>query len=247
VTTGLELDAVTVTRQGSAVARDISLTVRPGRVLTLLGPNGAGKTTLLEALAGVIGLASGRATLDGTDLGRLSRAARARAGLALVEQGRRVFGSLTVAENIRVAGGDEAAVAACLELFPPLRPRRDLRAALLSGGEQQMLVLARALARRPRVLMLDEMSLGLAPVIVQRLLPTVRALADEGMAVLLVEQFATLALRIADDAVVLASGRMTFAGPAARLAASPAELHRAYLGTGAAVPDHPWLPGDSTS
>jgi branched-chain amino acid transport system ATP-binding protein len=230
VTAGLELDAVTVARQGSAVVRDISLTVSSGRVVTLLGPNGAGKTSLLEALAGVIGFASGEAWLNGTDLGRLSRPARARAGLALVEQGRTVFGSLTVAENIRAAGGGDAALAECFDLFPPLKSRRDVPAALLSGGEQQMLVLARALARRPRVLMLDEMSLGLAPVIVRRLLPTVRALADDGMAVLLVEQFATLALGVADDAVVLASGRMTFAGPAAQLTASPALLHRAYLG-----------------
>ena len=231
MTTGLELDKVEVARQGSAVVHGVSLTVRPGRVLTMLGPNGAGKTTLLEALAGVIGFASGRATIDGIDLGRLSRPARARAGLALVEQGRTVFGSLTVAENIRVAGGDDSALTEYFELFPPLRPRRDVPAAMLSGGEQQMLVLARALARRPKVLMLDEMSLGLAPVIVRRLLPTVRTLADEGMAVLLVEQFATLALGVADEAVVLASGRMTFAGPAADLAASPVRLHQAYLGT----------------
>ncbi len=234
MTTGLELDAVTVACQGSVVVRDISLTVRPGRVLALLGPNGAGKTTLLEALAGMIGFASGRARLNGADLDGLSRPARARAGLALVEQGRTVFGSLTVAENIQVAGGD-AALIELFELFPPLEPRRDVRAALLSGGEQQMLVLARALARRPKVLMLDEMSLGLAPVIVRRLLPTIRALAEDGMAVLLVEQFATLALGIADDAVVLASGRMTFSGPAARLATSSALLHQAYLGTEAAA------------
>jgi branched-chain amino acid transport system ATP-binding protein len=230
VSTGLELDAVTVARQGSVVVRDISLTVWPGRVLALLGPNGAGKTTLLEALAGMIRFTSGRARLNGADLDRLSRPARARAGLALVEQGRTVFGSLTVAENIQVAGGD-AALTELFRLFPPLEPRRDLRAALLSGGEQQMLVLARALARRPKVLMLDEMSLGLAPVIVRRLLPTIRALADDGMAVFLVEQFATLALGVADDAVVLAGGRMTFSGPATQLAASPLLLHQAYLGT----------------
>jgi branched-chain amino acid transport system ATP-binding protein len=230
VTAGLALDSVTVARQGSPVVNDISLTVRPGSVLAMLGPNGAGKTTLLEALAGVIGFESGTAAIDGADLSRLSRPARARAGLALVEQGRAVFGSLTVAENIRVAGGGEAALTEYFELFPQLRPRRDVPAAMLSGGEQQMLVLARALARHPRVLLLDEMSLGLAPAIVHRLLPTVRGLADEGMAVLLVEQFATLALGIADDAVVLSGGRMTFSGPAAELAASPDRLHRAYLG-----------------
>ena len=233
---GLEIESLTVARQGSAVVREVSLAVRPGQVLTMLGPNGAGKTTLLEALAGVIGFAAGQAWLDGASLGPLSRAARARAGLALVEQGRTVFGALTVAENIQAVAGRGAVLAECFRLFPPLEPRRDVPAALLSGGEQQMLVLARALACRPRVLMLDEMSQGLAPVIIRRLLPTVRALADEGMAVLLVEQFATLALGTADEAVVLAGGHVTFSGPAAELAAAPGRLHQAYLGTGSAAP-----------
>jgi branched-chain amino acid transport system ATP-binding protein len=161
----------------------------------------------------------------------LDRPQRARAGLVLVEQGRTVFGELTVTENIGATGGGEAALAESFRLFPPLESRRDVRAALLSGGEQQMLVLARALACQPTVLMLDEMSQGLAPVIVHRLLPTVRALAEGGMAVLLVEQFANLVLGLADDAVVLTGGRMTFSGLAAELAAFPARLHQAYLGT----------------
>jgi len=231
---GLQLDSLTVARQGTVIVRDVSLAVRPGRVVTMLGPNGAGKTTLLEALAGVIGFASGQAWLNGASLGPLSRPARARAGLALVEQGRTVFGSLTVAENIQAVAGRGAALSEYFRLFPPLASRHDVPAALLSGGEQQMLVLARALACRPRVLMLDEMSQGLAPVIIRRLLPTIRTLADDGMAVLLVEQFATLALGVADEAVVLAGGQITFSGPAAELTAAPDRLHQAYLGTGPA-------------
>ena len=229
MTATLKVENLIVERQGSAVARDISFHAEPGKVLALLGPNGGGKTSLLEALAGVIPFAGGRATYDGEDLAKLSRTRRARAGLVLVEQGRTVFDSLTVAENLAVTG--TAKPEDCFELFPELETRWTSASGLLSGGEQQMLVLARALACRPKVLMIDEMSLGLAPVIVRRLLPKVRALADSGLAVVLVEQFAALALEIADEAVVMASGRETFSGPASTLAGDPALLHRAYLGT----------------
>jgi branched-chain amino acid transport system ATP-binding protein len=189
---------------------------------------------LLEALAGVIPF-SGTARLDEHDLARMNRTARARAGLSLVEQGRAIFPSLTVEENLRVVGADDADVAHAFELFPSLAERRNSASLLLSGGEQQMLVLARAIVRRPGVLLIDEMSLGLAPVIVRRLLPTVRDLADHGMAVVLVEQFARLALEIADEAVVLAAGRVTYSGSAAELRRSADVLHEAYLGTAAAA------------
>ncbi|MBO2462055.1 ABC transporter ATP-binding protein [Actinomadura violacea] len=226
----LELDGVSVGRGGAPIVRDVSLTVPAGEVTVLLGPNGAGKTTLLEAVAGVLPIASGRITGDGDDVTRLDRVRRARRGIALVEQGRTVFARLTVAENLRAVRRGPAADRA-LEPFPELRKRMDVRAGLLSGGEQQMVVLARALAMSPSVLLIDEMSLGLAPVIVKRLLPAVRALADGGVAVLLVEQFATLALEIADTAHVLAGGRLTHSGPAAPLRKSPDVLHAAYLGT----------------
>lgn len=244
----LMLADVSVGRGGAPIVRDVSLTVPAGEVTVLLGPNGAGKTTLLEAVAGVLPISSGRLTwigaegapggvggrppsgsTDGEDLSRLDRVARARRGVALVEQGRTVFSGLTVAENLRAVrrgpGADRA-----VEPFPELTKRMDVQAGLLSGGEQQMLVLARALAMSPSVLLIDEMSLGLAPVIVKRLLPAVRALADEGAAVLLVEQFATLALEIADTVHVLAGGRLTHSGPAAPLRKAPDVLHAAYLG-----------------
>ncbi|MUN38842.1 MULTISPECIES: ABC transporter ATP-binding protein [Actinomadura] len=225
----LKLEDVAVARGAAPIVRDVTLTVPAGEVTVLLGPNGAGKTTLLEAVAGVLPIASGRLTGDGDDLAGLDRVARARRGIALVEQGRTVFTQLTVAENLRVVrrGGGPDRTA---ELFPELDKRMDVPAGLLSGGEQQMVVLARALAMSPSVLLIDEMSLGLAPVIVKRLLPAVRQLADEGVAVLLVEQFATLALEIADTAHVLAGGRVTHSGPAAPLRKSPELLHAAYLG-----------------
>ena len=227
------VDGISVEREASLVVRGVSFQVREGQVLTVLGPNGAGKTTLLEALAGVIPF-RGAVHLDGHDLARMSRTARARAGLSLVEQGRAIFPSLTVEENLRVVGADDADLERAFELFPPLADRRRSDSLLLSGGEQQMLVLARAIACRPKVLMIDEMSLGLAPVIVRRLMPTVRRLADAGVAIVLVEQFARLALEVADEAVVLAAGRPTYSGSAAELRGAPDLLHEAYLGTATA-------------
>ncbi|TDD69395.1 ABC transporter ATP-binding protein [Actinomadura rubrisoli] len=226
----LRLEGVAVARGGAPIVRDVSLAVPAGEVTVLLGPNGAGKTTLLEAVAGVLPIASGRLSADGDDISGLDRVARAKRGIALVEQGRTVFTSLTVAENLRVVRRSAAAADRAVGLFPELEKRLDVPAGLLSGGEQQMVVLARALAMAPSVLLIDEMSLGLAPVIVRRLLPAVRSLADDGVAVLLVEQFATLALEIADTAHVLAGGRLTHSGPAAPLRKAPDKLHAAYLG-----------------
>lgn len=226
----LTLEGVSVARGGMPVVRDITLSAPAGAVTVLLGPNGAGKTTLLESVAGVVPVMSGRVMCDGHDLAGVGRVARARRGIALVEQGRTVFSSLTVAENIQVVRRGTDVLERSVELFPELTKRLRVSAGLLSGGEQQMLVLARALAAAPSVLLIDEMSLGLAPVIVRRLLPAVRALADEGVTVLLVEQFATLALEIADTAYVLAGGELTYGGPAKPLRRSPEILHAAYLG-----------------
>jgi branched-chain amino acid transport system ATP-binding protein len=222
-----------VNRVGLPVVRQASLVVEPGSVSVLLGANGAGKTTLLEGLSGVIAVAGGTIELHGEAIHGLRPGARARKGLAHVEQGRTVFRMLTTEENLRSASR-RADVDQAYALFPELEKRRHVRAGLLSGGEQQMLVIARALLTRPKVIMIDEMSAGLAPIVVGRLMAAVRKLAAGGLAVLLVEQFASLALSIGDRAYVLRRGQMVHDGPCSVLAQSPDLLHRLYLGDNAA-------------
>jgi branched-chain amino acid transport system ATP-binding protein len=234
VSDGLTLSGVEVHRSGSPIVRDVSMVVPQGEVTVLLGANGAGKTTLLEAISGIIPVASGSISIDGTDVTATPRAKRARLGLAHVEQGRAIFGDLTTEENLLVAGKREQ-IGAGFELFPELANRRSTRAALLSGGQQQMLVIARALVTRPKVLLLDEMSLGLAPTIIKRLIPIVRTLADEGVGVLLVEQYAALALANGDRAYVLVRGELAYDGPCAPLQEDPTRLRGLYLGGGTAV------------
>lgn len=231
----LTLTDVTVSRGAGPVIRDVSLTVTPGTITALVGPNGAGKTSLLEAISGVVEASSGIIAIDGTPLGKLSRVRRSRRGIVHIEQGRAVFPSLTVVENVRLASGTAARAEEAIALFPELEKRRDSAAGLLSGGEQQMVVLARAFAAQPKFLLIDEMSLGLAPVVFMRLLPMVQKFAEDGVGVLLVEQFTNLALSIAGDALVFSSGRVTFQGTAAELSASPELLHAAYLGGAAAA------------
>jgi branched-chain amino acid transport system ATP-binding protein len=206
----LELAGVSVARSGLPICREVDLIAEPGQVTVLLGPNGAGKTTLLEAISGVITATAGTIKLSGHELRGLRPDRRARMGLGHVEQGRAVFPGLSVAENLLVGGRDSHAQA--YALFPELEARRTLRAGLLSGGEQQMLVIARALACRPTMLLLDELSLGLAPIVLRRLMPVVRTLADGGVGVLLVEQYAALALDFGDRAYLLRNGRVVFAG-----------------------------------
>jgi branched-chain amino acid transport system ATP-binding protein len=225
----LKIDDLVINRVGLPVVRGVSLVVEPGSVSVLLGANGAGKTTLLEGLSGIAPVAGGAIELHGEAIQGLRSGARARKGLAHVEQGRTVFRMLTTDENLRAASR-HANVAEAYALFPELEKRRDVRAGLLSGGEQQMLVIARALLTRPRIIMIDEMSAGLAPVIVGRLMAAVRKLAEQGLAVLLVEQFAALALSIGDRAYVLRRGRVVYDGPCGALAQSHDLLHRLYLG-----------------
>ena len=231
----LILDDVTVSRGAGPVISHVSLTLTPGRILALVGPNGAGKTSLIEAVSGVVAASDGRILLDGAPLAGVPRVARARKGIVHIEQGRAVFAGLTVRENISLTARTDEEIGAALARFPELEKRWDSPAGLLSGGEQQMVVLARAFAARPKYLLIDEMSLGLAPVVFTRLLPLVTQLAGEGVGVLLVEQFTHLALGIADEAVVVAGGRVTYSGTAERLRAEPALLHRAYLGGSAAA------------
>jgi branched-chain amino acid transport system ATP-binding protein len=199
-------------------------------VLAVVGPNGAGKTSLIEAISGVVKPSAGSILVDGEPISRLSRVQRARRGILHVEQGRAVFPSLTVAENIRLTAGTTDAVVAAVEDFPELQKRLSSPAGLLSGGEQQMVVLARSFAARPKVLLIDEMSLGLAPVVVRRLLPAVEDFAKRGAAVVLVEQFTQLALGISQRALVVASGAVRYAGEARSLLDDPDLLHSAYLG-----------------
>ena len=224
----LRVADVAISRSGLPVVRGVSLVVEPGSISVLLGANGAGKTTLLEGLSGVMRLDGGAIELHGEAIQSLRPDARARKGLAHVEQGRNVFRLLTADENLRAAARG-AGVGDAYALFPELEKRRDVRAGLLSGGEQQMLVIARALLARPKTIMIDEMSAGLAPVIVARLMTAVRRLAAQGLAVLLVEQFAALALSIGDRAYVLRRGQVVYDGPCPALAKSQDLLHRLYL------------------
>lgn len=226
----LSLEDITVDRSGLTIVRGVSLLVDEGSVTVLLGANGAGKTTLLEGVSGAIPVASGEIRLAGERIEKLRAWRRARAGLAHVEQNRTVFREMSTLDNLRAACRHDDTPDRVFELFPELRKQIDAPAGLLSGGEQQMLVVGRALLGRPKVLLIDEMSLGLAPIVVERLAAAVRALADRGVGVLLVEQFAALALGIADRAYVMARGRIVFAGDGRELRADEGLLRALYLG-----------------
>ena len=230
-TATLEITGLTAGYGGAPVLRDLSLTVSGGEVVALMGANGAGKTTTLRAISGLIKPDAGTIALQGQDLGSLSPTARVRAGVIHVPQDRGIFYGLTVDEHFRLDGHGEDLHEAAFELFPALRDLGHRRAGLLSGGEQQMLAIARALVRRPKILLLDELSLGLAPIIVERLLPVVRAAADsEQTAVLLVEQHVHLALEIADRGYVLSHGELVLHDSAERLRSDSTLLAASYLG-----------------
>lgn len=230
----LALENVSVLRAGRPVVREVSISAPAGEVTALLGPNGAGKSSLALAVSGLLRSATGSIRIDGVDvLGRSPEAVR-RAGIAVVPEGRRLLRSLTVEENLLVAcygrkDRGKAAVAETLELFPELGKRLNQPASALSGGEQQMLVLAQALASTPKVLLVDELSLGLAPIVVKRLVPTLETVARRGVAVLLIEQFAHVALQSATTAYLMEGSRIRYSGTASELRTNPALLHSAYL------------------
>jgi branched-chain amino acid transport system ATP-binding protein len=231
----LVLDQFTVARNGRPVVRDVSLSIPPGEVTALLGPNGAGKSSLVLGVAGVLKPESGTVKLGDQDLmGRRPEKIR-RAGVAVVPEGRRLLSELTVEDNLEVAcyalsraeanAGREWA----LELFPELGQRLDTSARSLSGGEQQMLVLAQALVSKPKVILIDELSLGLAPVIIKRLIPTISTVAESGVGVLLIEQFATVALGLANQVHVMDRGSIELSATATELKENPDLLHSSYL------------------
>lgn len=226
----LVISGLSVGRAGLPVVTEASLRAASGEVSVVLGANGAGKTTLLESISGIIPVSRGTIAIDDREIQKVRPGARYHAGLAHVEQGRTVFRELTTEENLGVGLAPEANLDEAFTLFPELKARRAIRAGLLSGGEQQMLVIARALLGRPKILLIDEMSAGLAPVIVMRLMRAVRELADQGLAILLVEQFAALALSIGNRVYVMRRGRIVHDGDCASLRNAPDELHRLYLG-----------------
>jgi branched-chain amino acid transport system ATP-binding protein len=233
--TALTLEGFTVARNGRPVVRDVSLTIPPSEVTALLGPNGAGKSSLVLGVAGVLKPEAGTVTLGDQDLtGRRPERIR-HAGVAVVPEGRRLLSELTVEDNLAVAcyslsredarSGREWA----LELFPELEQRLDTAARSLSGGEQQMLVLAQAIVSKPKFVLIDELSLGLAPVIIKRLIPTIRMVTESGVGVLLIEQFATVALGLANRVHVMDRGHIEYSGSAAELKENPDLLHSSYL------------------
>ncbi len=231
----LRIEALDVPRAGRPVLHGVSLEIAPGEVTALLGPNGAGKSTLVLAVGGVLRSTSGRVLLGEEDLaGRRPERIR-QAGVAIVPEGRRLLADLSVADNLRVATyaldreAAEAGTAYALQLFPELEERWHTTARSLSGGQQQMVVLAQALASRPSVLLVDELSLGLAPLVVKRLVPTLAAVAASGVGVLVIEQFAHVALGLANNAYILQGGRIRYRGTAQELRDHPEMLHSAYL------------------
>ena len=257
----LQLTDLTVERGGRPVVKQVSVEIPAGQVTALLGPNGAGKSTLVLAVGGVLKPKAGSVLLDDVSLtGRRPERIR-QAGVAIVPEGRRLLPDLTVEDNLRVASYALAREQAqsgrekVLDLFPQLTQRLAALARTLSGGEQQMVVLAQALIGQPRYLLIDELSLGLAPVVVSRLIPVIAAVAESGTGVLLIEQFATVALGLANHAHIMEGGRIRFSGPASDLRDNPALLRSAYLLRGstgqppavtqppAAIPDLLWPNG----
>ena len=221
----VEADGLNAGYGSVVVVRDLDLQVNAGEVVALLGPNGAGKSTTLLTLSGDLPPLGGTVRWNGTAT-KAPLHARARRGLGLVTEERSVFMRLTTRENLRVGCPD---IEPALDMFPELRTRLNVRAGLLSGGEQQMLTLARALARDPSLLLADELSLGLAPLVVKRLLGAVRAAADRGVGVLLVEQHVSKVLEIADRVCVLRRGRVQIAGTAADLRGRLTDIEASYL------------------
>ena len=232
----LEVEALEAGYDDVQVLWGISLKVERGTMTTLLGANGAGKTTSLRAITGSIRPRAGRVVFRGEDVTQLSAHAKAARGLVLVPEGRQLFADMSVEENLEMGAYSPRArkefasrIEQVFSLFPPLKERRRQKAGTFSGGEQQMLAIARGLMSGPEILIIDELSLGLAPVVVQQLVHALKALKAAGTTILLVEQNVHLALALCDYAYVIAEGRPFCDGESAKVAAMP-EIRRAYLG-----------------
>jgi branched-chain amino acid transport system ATP-binding protein len=236
-TTGptLHVAGLDVPRGDRPVLKGVTIDIPAGEITTLLGPNGAGKSTLVLTIGGMLKPTGGSIHIGEVNLTGAKPDKIRGAGVAVVPEGRRLLPNLTVEDNLKVAtynlppDESEAGIAYALELFPELERRFDTTARSLSGGEQQMVVLAQALASKPRVMVVDELSLGLAPVVVKRLMPVIERVADSGAGVLLIEQFAHVALALATSAYVIEGGEIQYAGTAAELRDNPDMLHSAYL------------------
>ena len=212
------------------VARNITFTLEPRKVLTILGPNGAGKTTLLMTLAGFLAPRAGTITLNGERVKGSSPRRMNQAGLILIPDFRALFTELTPIQNLKLAAPRGADLDPVLELFPALQRRERLRVGDLSGGEQQMLAIARALVQSPKLLLIDEMSMGLAPIAVESLMPVIRQVADEhGASVIMVEQHVQLALDVADDALVMVHGSVVLSGSAEKFRHDTSVVESAYM------------------
>ncbi|HEX7329616.1 MAG TPA: ABC transporter ATP-binding protein [Casimicrobiaceae bacterium] len=232
----LALERVAVSYGGIQAVKGIDVAVRKGELVCLIGANGAGKTTTLKGICGLLPLKSGRVHYDGHDVTGMRSFRLVRRGLVMVPEGRGMFGALTIEENLAMGAyvrDDRAAIRDDVErvftLFPRLKERRRQTAGTLSGGEQQMLAMGRALMSRPRLLLLDEPSMGLAPLMVQKVFETIIAVSKEGVTILLIEQNAKLALEVADRGYVMESGEITLEGEAVALLHDP-KVRSAYLG-----------------
>ncbi|WP_171103180.1 ABC transporter ATP-binding protein [Ruegeria sp. HKCCD7255] len=232
----LKVNNISIQSQTRTVVNGVSLEVAKGEIVALLGPNGAGKSELVLGIAGVMPLNSGVVTVEDAEVSGLDSQAVRRAGISAVPEGHQVLENLSVMDNLRAAGSNLSAqecateVEGALQVFPELVALKDQAAGSLSGGQQQMVAIAQALVARPRFLLIDEMSLGLAPVIIERLIGVVRELRTRGIGILLIEQFTQLALNVADRCYVLSQGKIRFDGKPCQLKEDPSILERAYLG-----------------